>query len=502
MSGIRLRLFLTCWIVYVAHFATDFAREHFLVVSIVEDHSYLLDKFYGMHADIFRNPPNSTVQGAHHGANPGISLVAAIPYFVLKPAVDLVVNRELAARKARGDTISATYNDTRPNRVAFYQKIRHAGLDIRFALVSAITTVFVMAPISAASVVLMYMLLGAMGLRERMAFWLSLLYGFATPVLFRTAYLNQNLGLGIFAFVAFALIWNPRGFVQWRTSRRFFVAGLLGGLAFLCDYSGALYMGLIGFYAWWRAADDRGLVGGFRDSLWYLAGAVPGILLLFHYQYASFGNAILPPQNWMSPVEWIDVGYKGVGGFSPELFRMLLIDSRFGLFVAMPLALLALASPWLARQSRSHLPAREAWVCLILSAVLIVFFSTVQYTRLQWVTGIRYIAPAIPFLFLAAVPALLRLPKLLAYGVIILSIVISWSIAMVRSQGTVFENVERVLVEGFQLPWLTVMTKLSAQYLPWYKGTVSVLPIFALCGVTLLIVWRMRNPWRRLDAEV
>ncbi len=498
---IRLRLFLTCWIIYVAHFATDFAREHYLVVSIVEDHSYLLDKYFGMHADIFQNPPNSTVQGAHHGANPGISMVAAIPYLVFKPAVDAVVNRELAARKARGgDTASVTYADNRPNRVAFYQKVRRLGLDVRFGLVSAITTVFVMAPISAASVVLMYMLLGAMGLRERMALWLSLLYGFGTPVFFRTAYLNQNLGLGIFAFVAFALIWNPRGFIAWRTSRRLFVAGLLGGLAFLCDYSGALYMGLLGFYAWWRSADDKGLVGGFKDSLWYLAGTLPGILLLFQYQYASFGNAILPPQNWMAPVEWIDVGYKGVGGFSPELFRMLLVDSRFGLFVAMPLAALALAAPWLARRARSQLPAREAWVCLILSAVLIVFFSTVQYTRLQWVTGIRYIAPAIPFLFLAAVPVLLRLPKLLAYGMIILSVVISWSIAMVRSQGTVFENVQRVFVEGFQLPWLTVMTKLSAQYLPWFRGNISVLPIFALCGVMLYIVWRVEYPWRRLDS--
>lgn len=39
---------------------------------------------------------------------------------------------------------------------------------------------------------------------------------------------------------------------------------------------------------------------------------------------------------------------------------------------------------------------------------------------------------------------------------------------MARSQGTVFENIQRVLIEGFQLPWLTVITKMSAQYLPWY----------------------------------
>ena len=47
MSGVRIRLFLTCWLVYVLHFATDFSREHYLVVSIVEDGSYALDKYYG-----------------------------------------------------------------------------------------------------------------------------------------------------------------------------------------------------------------------------------------------------------------------------------------------------------------------------------------------------------------------------------------------------------------------------------------------------------------------
>ena len=33
----KWRLFLTCWIIYVIHFATDFVREHYLVVSIAED---------------------------------------------------------------------------------------------------------------------------------------------------------------------------------------------------------------------------------------------------------------------------------------------------------------------------------------------------------------------------------------------------------------------------------------------------------------------------------
>lgn len=500
MTAVKLRLFLCCWLVYVLHFATDFAREHYLVVSIVEDHAYRLDRFYGLHVDIFKNPPEARVQGAHHGANPGISMVAAIPYFLTRPVVDWIVARELAHRQAAGDT-TAIYRDNRPRRVEFYREARARGLDVRFGLVAAITLALCMAPLTAWSVVLMYQLLGAMGLSQRRSLGLSLLYAFGTPVFFRTAYLNQNLGLGVFAFTAFALIWNPRGLVRWRARTRLGLAGLLGGLAFLCDYSGAILMGLLGFYAWWRQGDERGWKAGFRDSLWYALGTVPGILLLWQYQYESFGNPFLPPQNWMAPVEWIDVGYKGVGGVTPDLLSALLVNPSYGLLVCMPVALLAVAAPWLARRGQSPLARREAWTCLALSAALILFFSTVQYTRLQWVTGIRYLTPLIPFLFLAAVPALLRLPRLLTYGLAGLSVVISWSLAMVRSQGTVLDNVVHVFLQGFQLPWLTVLGKTSAQYAPWLQGPPSALPFLVLWGALILAVWRIRWPWRRLGAR-
>jgi hypothetical protein len=280
------------------------------------------------------------------------------------------------------------------------------------------------------------------------------------------------------------------------------VAGGLGGLAFLSDYSGAILMGLLGLYAWWRQSTERGWVGGLRDSLWYLAGVgvVPGVLLLWHYQWASFGNPFLPPQNWMPPVRWIEIGYQGVGGLTPELLRMLLLDPRFGLLVAMPLSALAIAAPWLARRPQALLPMRETIVCLAVSAALILFFSTVQYTRLQWVAGIRYLAPLFPFLFLAAVPVFLRLPNALRFGIVVASVLISWSLAMVRNQGTVFDNVKIALTDGFQLPWLTVLGKLSTQYLPGLSGRPSALPWFVLWSVVIWGVWTIQRPWARAQS--
>ena len=327
----RLRLFLTCWVIFCLHYATDFVREHFLVVSMVEKGTFDLGDYYRLHEDIFVNPPNAKVQGVHHGANPGISMLAAIPYALTRPLVDRVVARQLAVRKARGDT-SAVYNDPRQARVRFYREAVTRGLDVRFGLVGIITMVLCMAPLSALGVVVMFMILRGAGLAEKTSAWLSLLYAFGTPVLFRTAYLNQNLAVGIAGLVALLFLWNPSQIVRWSPRTRLFVAGLAGGFAFLCDYSGALATGLLGLYAMLRARDsDAGFGGPWRAALGYGLGAFGMVLVLWFYQWASFGNFILPPQNWMPAVIHSEQGYQGVTGPSWDLFKMLLLHPAFGL---------------------------------------------------------------------------------------------------------------------------------------------------------------------------
>jgi hypothetical protein len=498
LRSVKIRLFLTCWMVYVLHFATDFVREHYLVLSIVENHTFRLDPYLGMHVDIFQNPPNAPHGGAHHGANPGISFVGAIPYFITKPAIDLVVKKTLAARGPADTTTQ--YNDPRWRRVEFYHKVRRLGLDVRFGLVGAVTQALCMAPLTAYSAVLIFSLLGQLGLSRTTALGLSLLYAFGTPVFFRTGYLNQNLGIGIASLLAFVMIWNPGGHLRWSLRTRYLLAGFLGGFCLLSDYSGGLSLGLLGLYSLWVRRDETNFAQGFRDSLWYAAGAIPPVLMLFYYQWASFGDWFHPPQHWMPPVEWIDVGYKGVGGLSGELVRLLLIEPRYGVFVVAPITLLAFAAPWLNRRGTSLLPSRETWFCLAYAVAFILFFGCVQYTRLQYVTGIRYLAPVIPFLFLPAAAVLLRMPRWLAYSFALVSFVINWSISMVRSQGSVMDNMVQVFVAGFQLPWLTVLGKTSKQYLPWLEAPVNALPLFVLLGVAIAIVWTIRDPAKPPEA--
>ena len=45
--------------------------------------------------------------------------------------------------------------------------------------------------------------------------WLALLYAFGTPVFFRTGFINHNMILGHFTFVAFLAMWNPGKDTRW-----------------------------------------------------------------------------------------------------------------------------------------------------------------------------------------------------------------------------------------------------------------------------------------------
>lgn len=492
----RTRLFLTCWVLFCLHFATDFVREHYLVVSMAEDATFDLGKYLGLHDDIFRNPDRAPHPGVHHGANPGISMLAAIPYAAVRPLVDRVVARSLATRSASGHDTLAVYNDPREARVRFYKQAYALGLDVRFGLVGIITMVLCMAPLSALGVVAVHRLLEGAGVGERHALALSLLYAFGTPVLFRTAYLNQNLAIGIVAIMAFLLLWNPGGRLQMSEDRRTVLAGALAGFGFLCDYSGALSLGILGLYALAKARDSKDWGGVIRAGALYTAGAVPMILILWWYQWSAFGSFILPPQHWMPPVIYSDQGYQGVTGPNLALLLDLLFHPSFGLVVSAPLLVLALGAPWVLRSGKSFLPGRELLVCLAVAVAYLLFFSAIAYTRLQWSTGIRYLMPVVPFLFLPAAAVLLRLPRAAAYGVVVLAVTVSWSMAMVRNQYGVHQNVIRVFVEGFQLPWLNTLGKMSAQYAPWLSGRPSALPVMVFTAAVIYGIWKFDRPWR------
>ena len=53
----------------------------------------------------------------------------------------------------------------------------------------------------------------------------------------------------------------------------------------------------------------------------------------------------------------------------------------------------------------------------------------------------------------------------------------------------------QAFVEGFQLPWLTTLGKMSAQYAPWLSGRPSALPVMAFTAALIFGIWYVRFPW-------
>ena len=130
-----------------------------------------------------------------------------------------------------------------------------------------------------------------------------------------------------------------------------------------------------------------------------------------------------------------------------------------------------------------------------LSAALVVFFSGVEYTRKEWIAGLRYLTPVVPCLFLLSIPILLRLRRPVLHVIVAAAVFQTWSLSMVRST-YVLDSIADVFTHGLQLPWLTVLAKTDAQYLPFTSGTRVALPLFAIVAAFIAMMW-WRSPAAR-----
>jgi hypothetical protein len=131
---------------------------------------------------------------------------------------------------------------------------------------------------------------------------------------------------------------------------------------------------------------------------------------------------------------------------------------------------------------------------MLLPLGLLLFCSGISYTRLQFNNGMRYLAPTLPFLFVPAAVVLVKMiPRRLAYVISIIAVAQAWSMAMSRDVERgfgVLDPVLRVFIGGFQIPLLTVLSRMgSGQYGDYASSGVSPLPIFAVVAALIFVVW-------------
>lgn len=482
LASRRWRIFLVGWILYSAHFATNVVREHYPAFSIVENGTLRVDEYQGFHADIFVHTDGHSVIGNQVF----VSVLAAVPLFVFDPVLD-ALERYSRRRLAEQGVGPAEYRTDKPNRVAFFRLVKERGLDLRFGAATVVTSAFFMAPLTALFLVFMYDVLLRRGVGRDEATWLTLLFGFGTPLFYRASVLNHNMFVMYAMFISWVLLWRHAGGAAPLRTR--LLAGLFAGITLATDYVGVVILPVL--YGWlffdrlrtatWRTS--------FRESLAFVAGTVPPVLFLLYSQWAMYGNPFLPGQHWMPQQNvYTEIGMRGMSLPSPDLIFLNLFHPGYGLLVWAPVFVLSFL-PVSRRDGWRVLPRREWLFVMIWFAALLLFSSANQYARLQWNSGLRYLLPAVPFLFLALADRWRTLSRRARVGITVVSVVNAWVITVFREP---IHTSWRLLVEeGVQLPWLRVLRMTAASPGTWLTG--QLLALGLLAG-TLLFVWFL---WRR-----
>jgi len=179
------------------------------------------------------------------------------------------------------------------------------------------------------------------------------------------------------------------------------------------------------------------------------------------------------------------LGWNGLTLPTADLLFGNLFDPRFGLFVFSPLLVLGLVVP-VVRRGAAALDRPQTAVVLLATSALWVFSSANQFANLQWNTGVRYLVPAVPLLFLAAVPVLLGLPVWARLIAVVPSVIITWAVSMTRED--VPTALRLMVTDGPAIPVLIVLRKTAAAYAPFLaRGTFF--PGVAVYLLLALILW-------------
>jgi hypothetical protein len=498
LASTRVRLFLVCWVLYSAHFATNVVREHYPVFSFIEHGHLRLDEYAGFHADIFQHRDGHWYTGNQIAG----SLPPLLPLFVFDPVLDAIQAyslERLAELRAAGQEPDYSYDTEYPNRPGFLKKVKEQGLELRFGAATVVSSVFCMAPLSALFVVFFYGILRERGVPRERAVLLAFLLGFGTPIFYRTAHLVHNMFLMMTTFGCFWLLWPRPADALPLPPKRVYWAGFLGGWCLALDYAGVIP--LLCFYAYLilARAPSVGLWRSILESFRFVAGSVPPVLFLLFTQWWMYGNPFMPGQFWMPDVNYTDRGWRGMALPNVEVFWRNLFGPNWGLYSFSPLLLLGLLPARVHGAGNWIVPARERWAQNGFILVFMLFCAANQYSLMQFNTGFRYFLPLVPFIYLALCDHLVRLPRWGVLAIAIPAIVHSWVLSMIRytqpdlgvGEPAVVESWVRFLASGPQLPWLTVLRQTTPDPNSFVHWAIWPSLLVAGCLAACAAIWQL-----------
>ncbi len=514
----QIRLFLVAWILFSLHFATNVVREHYPAFALIERGDWVCDAYvvedpdgsvHALHSDLFPHTKEPYGDGHWYSGNNLLgSLVAAVPLFVFEPLLQRIEDWTRAKQTVPADDeglARVQYETEHSVSGAAVDRMVRAGYHLRFGAATVVTSVFLMAPLSALWLAFMYRLLLRRGASRSQAVFLALAFGFATPILYRTAHLVHNMFLAQAAFACFYLVWRQDGEREPASVMRRCAAGFFGGSCFALDYAGVIP--LLVFYAWlfFERIPRAGWLGAFRESLSFVAGSVPPVLFLLGSQWAMYGTPWYPGQFHMPDVNFTEHGWRGLTAPNLEVFWRNLVDLDWGLYPFGPILLLGLV-PSALLGGRLLFPRRARALAALFVTAFMLFCSMNRYSLMQWNTGFRYLLPVVPFAFLAACDVLVRLPDRWRVGLVVASALQVVVLSMVRftvpliedwragTTNAVSGSWERFFARGgVQFPWLTRVGGITPGE-AWFEHPLAAWLLLAATLGLCLAIWRLFAP--------
>lgn len=473
-------IFLTCWIVYLFHLGpvpgVNENRYLNLARSIVDEGRLTIDRYH------YNTVDKAYTDGHYYaGAAPGPAFLALPIYALFK------MGMPKASRTFFGQYDVGTYIRQNLGGVnapdEFIQRYPFA----EFLIFHMISTALICGVLMALIVVLLYRLLGWIGVGERERLIVLAIYAFGTITFFYATRLYSHVPSTFFVFSAFVLLFaiRHRGLNgSWPI-----VAGLSLGMSALMEYASAPVLLVVGIYGLLVLKQPRRMIP-------FIIAAIIPVIGLAIYQAVCFGSPFATPYSFGTAPEDIGVHVVhtgGWGGFGLPTFASIwgvTFSLYRGIFAYMPVLIWAVFCG--IRQSFDRTDAyRFEWkIILAIFGLQILFNSSMmQFWSGGFVWGPRYLIPVIPFLI---IPMAYHFNKKWSSSIIIItglfSILINWT------------GVQYILPQNalgaVPMFFLSGLTSQPYQFLELYFHTyanwnvqVSALGGWMILGLIIVFIW-------------
>jgi hypothetical protein len=448
-----------------------------MVVAVVEDGSFQIDKYLGTTVDYAK------VNGHYYSDKaPGVAFLGIPIYAVVRGVFETPLMGKVIERLANSPSFQSTLKEDGSG----VQETK-----VRFALAQVVIALIVGAIPTAILGVLIFQWLERLIPVAWPRMLLAVSYGLLTPAF---AYANTLYGHQLSAALLFGAFYIISRDKKPLNIPALLSVGVLLAYSVVTEYPTALVVGILFFYAFYRLYRQ----GQWLNILWVIATAAPIALGWMLYNKTIFGgpfnlgysySELWVKQHSTGFMSLTLPSFSALWGITFGVFR--------GLFVLAPWLLFSLpgfAVWWQEKRWRAE------WWVITLSVIAMYFFNA--SSDMWWggfSIGPRYILPSLPFLILPIAGTLSRWGKTI-WGQVVFGFTILW--AWIATWG--------LTLAGQSFPSDAIPNPLWAYAIPnWqsgniarnlgiflgFKGISSLFPLLVLWTGVGLLWWVISRRW-------